>query len=92
MTPFIIGFALLCAVISIGLNYRRVWMWYLGWIIFYLFAAYFGNWFFGALYYASDYQSIAFSLLYLAGGLLLWLPSILWWAQKKSAFRQEKGT
>ena len=86
MTPYIVGFGLVCAIMAIGLNYRRPWMWHLGWVIFYLFAAYFGNLFFAALYNSPDYRSLAFSLIYLAGGLVLWLPSILWWSRKKTSF------
>ncbi len=66
-------------------------MWYLGWVIFYLFSAYFGNWFFTALYFAADYRSLAFSLVYLLGGLVLWLPSLLWWSRKRSAFEKKKS-
>ena len=92
MTPFILGFALFCAVIAIGLNYRRLWMWYLGWGIFYLFAAYFGNLFFAALYHSQDYRALAFSTIYLLGGLVLWLPSILWWSRKKTSFESTLKT
>lgn len=89
MTPFILGFAFLCAAMAIGLHYRRLWMWYLGWVIFYLFAAYFGNVFFAALYHAPDYRSLAFASVRLLGGLVLWLPSILWWSRKKASFEKK---
>lgn len=89
MTPFILGFAFVALVLAIGLRYRTIWMWYLGWIMFYLFAAYFGNLFFAALYDSMSYGALGYSIIYLIGGLVLWLPAIVWWSRNKNLFKSK---
>jgi hypothetical protein len=86
MTPYLLVFALVCLVLSYGLWHRRAWMWPAGWIMLYLFGAYFGRWFFSALAWAETSHDIAFSTVYFAGGLLVWLPAASWWANHRDEF------
>lgn len=86
MTPYLLAFALVCAVLSYGLWYRRPWMWYVGWVFFYLFGAYFGRWFFSGLFISETVSGIVFASIYLFGGLLVWLPAVLWWSNNRHQF------
>jgi len=86
MTPFIIIFALVCCVLSLGLKYRFVWMWYAGWALLYLFAAYFGSLFFSAIYFSETYRGVAFSSVYFLGGFVLWVPAAIWWSRNRAIF------
>ena len=87
MAAFIVGFAVVCIILSVGLQRRAAWMWYVGWALFYLFAAYFGQWFFAALYVAATPSDIFFACIYLAGGFAFWIPAVGWWAKRKHLFR-----
>ncbi len=84
--PYFLGLAAAFSIFSFGLLYRKVWMWYLGWVVFYLFASYFGTFFFTALYEATNPKQEAYACVYLAGGLLFWLPFVVWWANQRSSF------
>jgi hypothetical protein len=92
VTPYILTFAVICIALSFGLQKRSPWMWYFGWAFFYLFAAYFGQWFFAALYTAEKVSDLGYSLVYLCGGLVLWMPATIWWAKKKSYFISVRKT
>jgi hypothetical protein len=86
MIPYFLGFAAICILLSFGLQRRTVWMWYAGWGLFYLFASYFGHWFFSALYFAETTEDFSFAALYLGGGLVLWMPAAIWWARNRARF------
>jgi|ERR1043166_6708887 hypothetical protein len=87
MFPYIIIFAVICLCLGIGLQRRSPWIWYAGWVFFYLAAGFLGTYFFSALYYAESAAGEGFAFIYLFGGLVLWLPTVLWWATHKSYFR-----
>jgi hypothetical protein len=84
--PYFLIFALVCCVLGFGLHRRPKWMWYLGLAFFYLFAGYLAQIFFVALFRASSFQQLVFSSVYLLGGLLLWIPALVWWLNHRSAF------
>lgn len=84
--PYFISLSLACAILSYGLMHRTVWMWHLGWVIFYLFAAKWGEWFFAGLREAKNGTQVAWACVYLAGGLGLWFPSVVWWATHRGKF------
>jgi len=86
LSPYYLGLALACIVVSIGLQNRTVWMWYLGWVILYLIAGYLGAIYFPAFFYAKNPGEESFAWLYLLGGLLLWLPAVVWWANHRHLF------
>jgi hypothetical protein len=86
LLPYFLGFAVVCTVLSIGLQRRTVWMWYLGWVILYLFAGYLGTHFFFALYYANNLAAEGYACIFLVGGLVLWLPAAVWWATHRNRF------
>ncbi len=86
LAPYYLGLALACIVVSIGLQNRPAWMWYLGWVVLYLYAAYIGQFFFSALYFAANPTMECFAFIYLAGGLLLWMPATIWWATHRHLF------
>ena len=86
MTPYFLAFAIVCVVLGIGLTRRPLWMWYVGWALLYLFAAYVGQWFLAALYYADDLKGAAYACFYLGGGLVLWIPSAIWWSKNRHRF------
>jgi hypothetical protein len=65
-------------------------MWYAGWVLLYLFAAYFGNFFISALYFSETHQGVAFASVYLAGGLALWIPAVVWWSRNQHLFGRKK--
>jgi hypothetical protein len=84
--PYFLGFALFFIVVSVGLQYRTAWMWYLGWVILYLLAGFVGNYFFTALYYAQSPAQEGSACIYLLGGLVLWMPVTIWWATRRHLF------
>ena len=84
--PYYLAFALVCFVLSIGLQRRTIWMWYLGWVILYLAAGYVGQFFFTALYFAANPAMEGFAFVYLLGGLVLWMPATIWWATHRHLF------
>lgn len=86
LLPYYVGFAVVFIILSIGLQRRTVWLWYLGWVILYLFAGYIGSFFFSALYYADSLAAEGWACIYLAGGLVLWLPASVWWATHRQLF------
>lgn len=86
ITPYLLSFAAVCIVLCVGLKRRSVWMWYVGWALFYLFAAYFGHRFFSALYFAETSRDFIFVCLYLAGGFVCWIPAVIWWAKRRHLF------
>lgn len=89
--PYFISFAVVCFFFSFGLYYRRPWMWYSGWVVFYLFASKFGTFFFDGLFYATNNTQVVYACIYLAGGLVLWMPAAIWWATHSHAFGIRPG-
>jgi hypothetical protein len=61
-------------------------MWHLGWIIFYVMAGYFGSFFFDALYHAKNQAEVGYAFIYLAGGMVVWVPTTIWWATHRHVF------
>jgi len=49
MFPYIVALAVICLCLSIGLQNRSTWVWYAGWLFFYLAAGFMGTYFFSAL-------------------------------------------
>jgi len=88
MTPFILGFAAVCAVLSYGLWYRPLWAWYAGWAVLFFIATSFGAFFYPALFHSQSYQELGLSFLYLLGGYLFWLPFVLGWIHCRRFFGQ----
>ena len=86
LMPYFIGFAVICLILSVGLQTRATWTWYAGWVLLYLFAGYVGTFFFSALYYASTPNAAGAAALYLFGGLLFWMPVAVWWAGHRHLF------
>ena len=86
MGPYLLTFSLICGILSYGLMRRPVWMWYFGWVFFYLFAGFFSLFFFGAVNGSQTHLQVAFSGVYLLGGLALWLPSVMWWIRIRPTF------
>lgn len=84
--PYFLTLAAACAVFSYGLMNRTAWMWRLSWLLFYLFAAKFGEWFFAALREAQNGQQVVWACIYLAGGLVLWYPCVVWWSKQRRTF------
>lgn len=77
---------MVCFVLSFGLKRRTIWMWYLGWVVFYLVAGYLGQFFFTALYIAANPAQECFAFVYLLGGLVLWMPVTIWRATRRHLF------
>ena len=92
MGPYLIVFALVCGVLCYGLMRRPAWMWYLGWVILYLQAGYCSLFFFSELSAAQNIGQLGHSSLYLVGGLLFWLPAVVWWSRIRETFGKRKGT
>jgi hypothetical protein len=92
--PFYATFALLCFVLSFGLQTRPAWMWYLGWVMLYLFAGRFGAFAFSAMFLDHGEHHEFFAGLYLLGGLLIWTPAAIWWGTHRHVFgrRRKPGT
>jgi len=86
LLPYYLALALVCFILSIGLRRRTMWMWYLGWVVFYFVAGYLGQFFFNALYVAASPALEGFAFVYLLGGLVLWMPVAIWWATHRHLF------
>ncbi|HEY1083386.1 MAG TPA: hypothetical protein VGE29_14050 [Prosthecobacter sp.] len=84
--PYFLGMAALFGIVCYGLLNRTLWMWRFAWILFYLLAAKWGEWFFTALREAKDNAQVGWACVYLAGGLVIWLPTVLWWANARPLF------
>jgi len=84
--PYFLSFAVICFLVSFGLFHRKVWVWYCGWVFFYILASYFGTFFVNGLYEAKNQTQVVYACLYLAGGLFFWLPFVVWWANQRSSF------
>jgi len=86
MGPYLLAFSFICGILCYGLMRRPVWMWYFGWVFLFLFAGYFCQFFFGAMIASQTHLQVVFSLVYLAGGLVLWMPSAMWWIKIRPQF------
>lgn len=86
MIPYLLAFAAVCGILCYGLMQRTVWMWYLGLVFFYLFSGRLCLFFFNAMVEAQTHSQVIFSIVYLIGGLVLWLPSLLWWMHVRPKF------
>ena len=90
MTPYFLGFAAVCGILSFGLNYRFTWVWYAGWFVLFMYAGLIGHFFFWALLVTQTNQGIGFAALYALGGFLFWLPFALWWGRNRKLFGKHK--
>jgi uncharacterized membrane protein (DUF485 family) len=85
-TPWMLGLAAVCSVMSYGLMYRKRWMWYGGWVVLYFLAAGLGNFFFDALLVATTTRQVVWAWVYFTGGLVLWMPTTVYWSRIKGQF------
>jgi hypothetical protein len=88
--PFYATFAILCFILSFGLQTRPAWMWYLGWVMLYLFAGRCCSYFFESVFFEFGPHHEIFAVIYLLGGLLLWTPAAIWWGTHRHLFGQRK--
>lgn len=91
LLPYVMSIAALCFLCSFGLLHRKAWMWHLGWVFFYLLASYYGTFFYNGLFEARNNTQAAYAFLYLIGGLLIWLPCVVWWAKNRNGFGRQGG-
>ena len=84
--PSFLGFAAVCGVIGYGMQRRTLWMWYLGWVLFYLYAGFFGSFFFAAVLSFEDPATLGFPCLIMVGAMGIWFPTVVWWGTHRDRF------
>jgi hypothetical protein len=88
MGSFLIGFAIFCFILSYGLMKRQLWVWYAGLVFFFVFAGRFCWFFLKALETATEDSNPAYALVYICGGLLIWIPLLILWFDQRPKFRR----
>src|SRR6478672_2027310 len=83
---FFIGIAVICIVVSIGLQRRTWWMWYAGWVLLFLMAGFMGAVFLGNMPHATDWTEIVHGFIYLGVGLSFCVAIAVWWAKNRERF------
>lgn len=84
--PYFLGFAAVCGVIGYGMQRRTLWMWYLGWVLFYLYAGFFGSFFFATVLSFEEPATLGFPSLIMVGAMGVWFPSVVWWGTHRQWF------
>lgn len=90
MGPYLLGFSLICGILSYGMMKRPTWMWYAGWAILYLLAGYLGTMFIGNLIAATTVPGMALAFAIFFGGFAFWMPLALFWFRKRELFGRKK--
>ena len=86
MGPILITLAIFCFILSYGLMKRHLWVWYLGLVFFFAFAGRFCWFFLKALETATEDNNPAYALVYICGGLLIWIPLLILWFDQRPKF------
>ncbi len=88
--PYLLGFSLICGILSYGMMKRTAWMWYTGWAVLYLFSSYLGSLFLANLQQARNPAGEVFAFSLFIIGFLLWLPLVLFWIRYRGKFRKKR--
>ncbi len=84
--PYFFGFSLICFILSYGIQCRKVWAWYAGWLVLFVIAALHGELWFTAFHEARDLTQMGFATLGILGGFFIWLPAAIWWGNHRHLF------
>jgi len=92
MTPYLLGFALICIALSIGLQKRQHWVWYAGWALFLLFAIQIAALIAHVTSTAQTTRAAVPGYTGIAGIVLFWTPIVIWWAKRRHDFGKRRAT
>jgi hypothetical protein len=81
-----VGLGIIFIILSAGLHYRTLWMWYLGWVVMFVLSGIMGAIFVGGMLKAQTAAEITGGLIYLGVGLAIWVPVAVWWSTHRGHF------
>jgi hypothetical protein len=87
----LLGFALVCIALSIGLWKRQRWVWYAGWALFLLFAILVAALVAHVFSTAQTTRAAALGYTGVAGIALFWTPIVIWWARRHHDFGKRRA-
>jgi hypothetical protein len=84
--PLLIVLPALCFLGAYGIQKRKSWAWYAGWVVAFFVAgavAYFGM---AVLFNAETAQQFVCGIVFTAGGAAVWTFWAIWWATHREEF------
>jgi hypothetical protein len=87
--PLFLVVPALCFAGAYGIQKRRPWAWYAGWVVAFLAGASVASYTVAMLSNAETLQQILLGLIFSAGGMALWTFWAVWWATVKDEFIQK---
>ena len=90
LLPFVATFALICFLEAYGIQKRKRWAWYGGWIFGFFVAGAICSRVMPVLFAPPSMQSFILSAVYLVGGLCVWMFWAIWWASYRNVFSRKK--
>lgn len=87
ITPLYIAvFFFFCAIGAYGIQKRKKWAWYCGWVYMFFTAAALGTPLVYAVFSVASLLSAILALVGLAGVVLLWVGWAIWWSRRQHEF------
>ncbi|ATC64054.1 hypothetical protein CMV30_08875 [Nibricoccus aquaticus] len=91
MPQQLLGFAVVCIALSVGLQKRQLWVWYAVWALFLFFAIQIAALVAHVLSTAQTTRAAALGCTGAAGIALFWTPIAIWWAKRRNDFGKPRA-
>ena len=87
--PFILVVSTLCFVGAYGIEKRKPWAWYGGWVVAFFVAGAVAYYTMGILFNAETTRQLICGFVFTAGGAACWTFWAIWWATHREEFLRE---
>ncbi len=87
--PLMIVLPALCFLGAYGIEKRKPWAWYAGWVLAFFVAGAVAYYTMAMLFQAETTQQFICGLLFTAGGAALWTSWAIWWATHREEFLEK---
>ena len=92
LLPFVAFFALICFVESYGIQARKRWAWYGGWVMGFFFAGGVCSQALPLFLNVTSVSDVIAGSVFTIGGLCVWTFWAVWWATHRKMFSGKKTT
>jgi hypothetical protein len=91
LMPFVTLFATLCFLEAYGIQKRKRWAWFGGWVFGFFAAGAVCSLSVAVLFHAQSLQDTILGCVFTVGGLCVWTFWAIWWATHRKMFRPKKA-
>jgi hypothetical protein len=88
--PFFVILPTLCFVGAYGIQKRKAWAWYAGWVVSFFVSGAIAYYAMVMIFNSDSAAQIVFNILFTGGGAALWTFWAVWWATHREEFLKKR--